>query len=126
MAVDDHGLEVLKKAGLDISGNKTNYAIQTTVVSGSSSNTTANIVNILVSLANVEQTFSLPANCKGFLIRARQNCRMRLSYVVNGTTTAWITIGLGGYFKDDNKYSSQNIYYQVDRANTDIEILTYI
>lgn len=29
MAVQDHGLEVLKKAGFDESGNKTNYSIQT-------------------------------------------------------------------------------------------------
>jgi hypothetical protein len=126
MAVDDHGLEVLKKSGLDISGNKTNYALQVSLVSGSSSNTTPTINNILVATANVEQSFSLPADCKGFLIKARQNCRMKFSYALNGTTSSWLTIGLGGYLKDDNKYSSQDIYFQVDRNNTDIEIVTYI
>jgi hypothetical protein len=138
MAVSDHGLEVLRKAAELYLSNPNELLLRVRdsdaadilndilTALGGYSNTTPAINNVLVVTANVEQTFSLPANCKGFLIRARQNCRMKFSYALNGTTSSWLTIGLGGYLKDDNKYNSQDIYFQVDRNNTDIEIVTYI
>jgi hypothetical protein len=138
MAVSDHGLEVLRKAAELYLSNPNELLLRVRdsdaadilndilTALGGSSNTTPAINNVLVVTANVEQTFSLPTNCKGFLIRARQNCRMKFSYALNGTTSSWLTIGLGGYLKDDNKYNSQDIYFQVDRNNTDIEIVTYV
>ena len=106
--------------------NQTAVEVVGTLSVGATTPTTAEITNQLAVLSGTEYSFSLPSNCKSFKIKARQICRIRIAYVSGDTNVQWYTVPLGGVFEDNNFYSSQDIFYQVDRANTDIEIVTYV
>lgn len=90
---------------------------------GGASFTTPLILNQTFVTNGVEQSFALPANCKGFIIRPRQICKLYVAYI---TTGPYFYCGIGSGFKDTNKYMSQTIYYYTDRDNTDIDIITYV
>ena len=93
---------------------------------GGSSDTTASISNESIAVANTEQSFVLPTDCKKFLIRNRSYNDLRFSYDSGGTTTDWLTIKKGAVFTDQNLYSSQTIYFQGPTMGDVIEIVTYV
>jgi hypothetical protein len=93
------------------------------ISSGGSSNTTPSISNINLTLANTEYVIALPSNCKGFKIKPRSVVRLMIAYQTSGP---YYDCGLGAGFSDENKYLSQNIYIKSDKANTDIDLITYV
>jgi len=127
--VDDHGLEVLKKAARNIGAQpKQDYALQTILISDESTASppsTPVILNQLIPLANVENEIVLPLGTKSFLLKARKICRLKLAYAQGETSVAWIEIPLGGFWKEVHPLASNKIYLQSDRDNQVIEILTY-
>lgn len=92
---------------------------------GAALNTTPTISVVNVPLGNVETSFALPNNCKGFKLRPRQISRMRISYSSGGTASNYFSVSLGGSYEDLNFYSSRTIYFLTDRNGIDIEILTF-
>ncbi|HEY9705680.1 MAG TPA: hypothetical protein V6C58_24790 [Allocoleopsis sp.] len=90
---------------------------------GGSSNTTPSISNLNLTLANTEYIIALPSNCKGFVIKPRQICRLSIAYQSSGP---YFDCGLGSGFIDNNKYLAQSIYVKSDKANTDIDLITYV
>lgn len=93
------------------------------ISSGGSSNTTPSISNLTLTLANTEYIIALPSNCKGFVIKPKQICRLSIAYQTSGP---YFDCGLGSGFVDNNKYLSQSIYIKSDKANTDIDLITYV
>lgn len=91
---------------------------------GGSSNTTPALTVVSVPLANTEYSFSLPANCKGFILKSRKIARLNFGYAT-GILTDYFSIPLGGYFKDSNMYTAQDIFFSSSIANNEIEIITY-
>jgi hypothetical protein len=90
---------------------------------GGSMNTTPAITNSTLLLADTEYSFALPANCKGFILKPRKVARISLAYQTSGP---YFDCGLGAGFTDNNKYTSQTIYIKSDKANTDIDLITYV
>jgi hypothetical protein len=90
---------------------------------GGSMNTTPSIINSTLLLADTEYSFVLPANCKGFVLKPRKIARIYLAYQSSGP---YFDCGLGAGLTDNNKYTSQTIYIKSDKANTDIDLITYV
>lgn len=90
---------------------------------GGSSDTTADILNITVAVANNEVSQALPANTKGFIIKAR-NARLQLAYEVGESGTTYVSVPRGTSFQDDNFYANQTLYFQTNIATT-VELIIY-
>lgn len=91
---------------------------------GGSVDVSASVSNVAVANADEEVSFNLPANCKGFILKSRKVARLKFSYST-GVLTNYLSIPLGGFFQDTNKYSSQTIYFSSGVADNVIEIVTY-
>lgn len=127
--VDDHGLEVLKKAARNIDVvPKKDYALQVIVVADESASGTPftpvvnshNIVN-----AATEYALALPVGTKSFILRARKTSRLRLAFNPGETNTNWVTIPLGGYWIESKRLSGSSVYIQSNIANNIIEVISY-
>lgn len=82
---------------------------------------------ILIVNKDDENTFVLPFECKKFIVRARKAAKLRLAFEPDHLITEdFLTIGLGGFYQDDNYYRQQTIYISSDKDNTIVEILTFI
>lgn len=90
-----------------------------------SANTTPTISNFTATLADTEYSFALPANCKGFTIRSRKIARINFGYA-SGVNALYFSIPLGGFYTDNNFYSSQTIYFSSSVASNVLEIITFV
>lgn len=128
--VDDHGLEVLKKAARNIDPvPKKDYALQVILVKDESGGTTPFspvITNTPVPILNTEIEIKIPDNCKSFILRARKSSRLRMSYTAGGTNTEWITIPRGGYWIEEKRLEQKKVYIQSSINDNLIEVVAYI
>lgn len=128
--VDDHGLEVLKKAARNIGAiPKRDYALQVILVQDESGGTTEfspTILNVSIPLQDTEVEIDLPEDCKYFILKARKTSRLRLSYVAGGTDIEWVTIPRGGYWVEEKRLLGKNVYIQSNIDNNLIEVIAYI
>lgn len=95
------------------------------VFTANSLTTTPEVLNVSVTLANTEVSQALPSGCKGFMIRARGNSVLKLSYAVGESLTNYATISPGSVFSDSNFYQSQSIYFNTSKPNEVVEIVTF-
>lgn len=128
--VDDHGLEVLKKAARNLDPiPKRDYALQVILVKDESGGTTPFvpvISNIPIPLQDTEVEIDLPEDCKYFILKARKSSRLRLSYVAGGTDIEWVTIPRGGYWIEEKRLQGKNVYIQSNIDDNLIEVVAYI
>lgn len=92
---------------------------------GGSVTVTPGINNIAIVAANVEQSIVLPANVKGFVLRARGNSRLQVGFAVGESSTNFFTIPRGANYKDTNTYTSLTLYVQSNIAGDTLELITY-
>lgn len=127
--VDDHGLEVLKKAARNIDViPKKDYALQVILVKDESGGTTPftpQILNVEIPDADTEYEIDLPEDCKMFVLRARKISRLRLAYAAGDTDTAWVTIPRGGYWVEEKRLMGKNVYIQSNIGDNLIEVVAY-
>ena len=82
------------------------------------------IVNIPISLANTEQSFSFPANTRKFLLRIRDgDGKIKIAFVPGQSGTTYLTIGAGSYYSEDVNISGKSLYFQLTKPNKIIELL---
>lgn len=86
--------------------------------------TTATIYNVSTPLAATEYSQALPADTKQFILKTRSNAKLQLSYTSGQSGTLFVTIHGSAVYSDDNFYSSQTLYFQVDKSDT-VEIIAY-
>jgi hypothetical protein len=127
--VDDHGLEVLKKAARNLDPTpKKDYALQVIQVadeSGAVASPDPEIINEEITNANEEIEITLPADYKSFILKSRRIAKLRLAYVSGGTDLEWVSIPRGGYWTEPKKLTTNKIYVQSNVANTTLEIVVY-
>lgn len=90
--------------------------------------TTPTITNTTIALANTEETFSLPAGTKRFLLKTRTpNVKMQLSYVSGQSGTTYLTILPGTYYLEDgvDAGASLTLYIQSNKDSTVVELLSW-
>ena len=137
MAVDDHGLEVLKKSGEEVvPGSKADYYIKVGGLPDSSSgeihpitivdaDTTVTIFNVTITSANTEQSQALPANTKEFLIRTRGSAELKLAYDSGDSGTLFVTIPGRATKTVSRFFKAQTLYFQSPTAGEIVEIEAY-
>ena len=97
----------------------------TVIEGGGSGDTTPIIYNITLGAINTEQSQALPTNCKGFTIKSREAAELKLAYAENDSGSNYITIKRRAFFKDENFYENQTIYFQSPQTGDVVEIVAY-
>lgn len=148
--VDDHGLEVLKKAAhdVDVSVKYTDYYLQVglmlagnpateisvsnplpvsvVAVGGITPSTTPTITNFSVALANTEVSHALQTNLKRLLVRSRDLYKIQFAFTATESSTKFITIPAGSsYTETDLNLSGKTLYFQLSTAGI-VEILEWV
>ena len=93
-------------------------------VSVQGANTTATIFNVVVGTASTEFSQALPASTKEFMLKSRGNAEIQLSYTTGETATKYITISRGAVYNDKQFYTSQTIYFELDKTGV-VEIIAF-
>lgn len=101
------------------------YGNVTSRISIRDSDTTTTIFNVTATLANTEYSQALPADTKEFLIKNRTNGNMKLAFTSGQSGTLYMSIPCGAVYANTNFYSSQTLYFQVDKAATIVEIVAH-
>lgn len=91
---------------------------------GGAVDTTPTIYNVACPIAGQEYSQALPANTKGFLLKARGNSKILFAY--SSGATSQLTIFPGAVFEDDNFYTSKTIYFICSKADEIVEVVTYV
>lgn len=127
--VDDHGLEVLKKAARNIDPTpKKDYALQVIVVGEEGSGPpalTPTISNVSAPNAGEEIEINIPPGTHAIYLRPRKISRMRIAYALGDTSANYISVGKGGFWFESRKITSPKIYLQTDIDNNLIECVFY-
>jgi len=89
---------------------------------GGSTDTATTIANVSAPTANTEVSYALPANTKSFRIRARGRSRIQLAYNSGESGTTYITIMPGNTYINNQKYTSQTLYFQCSKGSETVEI----
>lgn len=92
---------------------------------GAATSTNPVIINLNIINQGTEYSQALPANTKSFLIRSRNQGRLRLAYSSGGTNADYLTIPTGSSYKDANYYTSVTLYVQSTKPGDVIEIVAY-
>ena len=93
---------------------------------GSNANTTVTIFNKSVPTASTEESQTLPANTKEFILRVRGNkANLQLAYTATESGSKFITVRKGAVYKDSNFYTGQTIYFQTDVGSQTVEIIAF-
>jgi hypothetical protein len=87
---------------------------------------TPNTQNISASSNATEYSYTFPANTKKFLIRARGNSILKIAYVLNGTSSNYVTINPGNTFREENIIlPSTTIYFKASKNGEIVEIQSW-
>jgi hypothetical protein len=98
-------------------------SINVNVLTGSV-NLDPTIVNISVPLANTEQSFTFPAKTTRFYIKPRSSHnKMQIAYISGGSSTSFITVGMGNSYAEETNMGGKTIYFQLTNASQIIELL---
>jgi hypothetical protein len=90
--------------------------------------TTPLVVNVTMTNAATEYNYSLPANCKAFVIKLRsQGALLQLSFASGQSGTTYITIPQNDRYESPTNMDldSKVIYFQSPSANQIIELIVY-
>lgn len=127
--VDDHGLEVLKKAARNIDPTpKKDYALQVILIKDESAGGGTfipQIQNIPIADKDVEVQITLPVDYKAFILRPRKVSRLKLAFGAGGTDAAWVTIPKGGLWVENKKLQSNILFVQSNIDDNIIEVVSY-
>ena len=83
------------------------------------------VTNTTLTNADEENTITLPANCKKFIIQARTNVDLKLSYTISTSGTTYITIKAGSSYAEDNIRTNNKIFIQSATAGTVVEMVVW-
>jgi len=120
--VDDNDVMILRKSVIVI--DKNTYKLRVSS-DATASDTTTTIYNVASPTANSEESQALPSGCKGFIIRSRLYGNMKISYTSGESGTVYINIPAGSSYEDNHTYNSQTLYFQSDKSNDIIEVITF-
>ena len=88
---------------------------------------TPQIFNVNALVKNTEYSQLLPDNTAQFQLRARNNARLHLSYVVGATSTNYFTVMPGNIFSIESvKLIGKTLYIKPSLDNTVVEIMTWV
>ena len=81
------------------------------------------IANIVIAAANTEQSYSMPASTKRYLIKPRGNGSIKLAHVSGQSGTNYLTIWPGAVYDTwEIKADTYSVYFQSPVAGLVVEI----
>ena len=87
---------------------------------------TPTIFNVTMATKGTEYSQLLPDNTARFILRARNNAKLQLSYISGQTDSNYLTIIPGNiYTVEAVKLTGKTIYFQSTKDNTIVEIVTW-
>ena len=89
---------------------------------------TPSIQNVTITLAATEETITLPAGTRRFMIKTRtENAKMQISYVSGESGTQYLTLIPGAVYKEDgiDAAASVSLYVQSNKASTVVELVSW-
>ena len=89
------------------------------------SETTRTIYNVSLGIVDTEQSQTLPATTKGFLIRTRAKAELKLSFSVGTSGTNYITIPRNSSYDDQFFTTALTLYFQSPQTGDIVEIVAY-
>ena len=98
-------------------------SINTTV--SLSSLTAPVIANIPLILANTEYSYTFPTNTKKFRLNVRGNAKLQFAFISGNTNTQYISVFPGNSHEETGLNIASTIYFQSNKANEVIEILSW-
>lgn len=100
-------------------------ALSTSASKITPSNTTAQVTNFTIALANTEYSIALPLNCKRFVLKCRTSFPIKLAYSSGTSGTTFFTIPASTTYVDESYYSNQTIYFQSAQSGVILELITF-
>ncbi len=89
--------------------------------------TEATIYNLSMPAANTEYSQALSDGTKKITIRMRVKGKARIAFVMNGTTTSYITLEGGSVYSEENlDLNGATIYVQSNVSGQTAEILQWV
>lgn len=117
---------------LDINadGSINTKAVGTTAVSGTvftspSLKVTPTIANLSVPTSGIEQSYSLPANTREFILKARGLSTVQFAYNSGDSGSQFVSLPPGCIFTENDLPSSVTIYYQTTKSGETVEVLSW-
>lgn len=84
------------------------------------------IYNVSALVAGTEYSQALPNNTAQFVLRARNNAKLQLSYAPGNSSTLFLTLLPGNIYQVEGvKLTSKTIYFTSNKDNTIVEILAW-
>lgn len=87
--------------------------------------TTVTDYNLVSLLANTEYSQALPANCKGFMIKSKLPCTLKVAFTVNETNTKPIVVPPLCLYREELFFSSGTIYFQTSISSVIVELRAF-
>lgn len=141
MAVDDHGLEVLKKSGEEVvPGQRGDMYIKTKVINGAGepipvtismgASSAPTIYNLSMPLAATEYSQALSADTDKITVKIRNTtgtaARAYIAFAPGATSTSWLTIPPGCVYSQDGlALTGKTLYIQSNKPGQIAEILEW-
>ena len=88
--------------------------------------TQGKVENATIAAANVEQSHTFPANTKAFMLQARGNAKIKMSFDAGTSGTTFHTIWPGAFYcRDSIAAASTTIYFQSPLAGLVVELTSW-
>lgn len=86
------------------------------------------LVNLDMSVASTEYSYTLPGDTRKFLVKLRDpRAALQLAYIVSTSDSTYLTVPAGNWYSDDELDTSAvvTLYIQSPSAGQILEILTW-
>ena len=89
--------------------------------------TSPTVANVTVTLANTEQSYTLPPLTKRFVVQARGVTTTKIAFTSGASGTTYLTIGAGAYYQetDISLAGGLTVYFQTTKPSQVIEIVSW-
>ncbi len=95
------------------------------VITTASGATNPTLVNLALT-PNVEASYALPSNTRGFFFKLRDVAECQFAFVANGTSTTYMTLPRGtAYGQDGLLASGVTIYFKTPASGQVLELLAW-
>lgn len=85
-----------------------------------------NQANVIIAAANVEQSYTFPADTKEFLLHMRTAVPLKVSYFAGQSDILFDSVPANAYWGEDNlDVASLTIYFQSPTAGSIVEIRSW-
>jgi hypothetical protein len=95
--------------------------VDPTVLLGS----TPTLSNTSAPVANTEHSYTVPADTKRFILKARGSSAIKIAYVSGQSGTTYLSVPPGASYEEFGLKTGVTVYFQCSKASETVEILSW-